>query len=206
MPRSCISRTKAISISALPSRLLLARRFLKPLAVCTFKSTRHASSRRRRLLSAKHMERLAGDMRAMSRLLQFKLRHYPFFARLQDKFTYAITGQESAEILLERADHTLGNMGLQTMKGECPSAGDAIVAKNYPDRDELYALHIPCEQFLYSSSRGLFAGRPLQWMRCRRSSVNQSARHPVFFDYKLAQKAKNHALQRTRAIQRSGDR
>lgn len=39
-----------------------------------------------------------------------------FFARLQDKFTYAITGQESAEILLERADHTLRNMGLHTMK------------------------------------------------------------------------------------------
>jgi hypothetical protein len=45
-----------------------------------------------------------------------------FFARLQDEFTYAITGQESAEILLERADHTLNNMGLQTMKGTRPSS------------------------------------------------------------------------------------
>src|ERR1700738_5688980 len=79
-----------------------------------------------------------------------------FFTRLQDKFTFAITGQESAEILLERADHTLRNMGLQTMAGDRPSVSDAIVAKNYLDGDELYALHILCEQFLlFVESRSL---------------------------------------------------
>jgi hypothetical protein len=121
-----------------------------------------------------------------------------FFARLQDKFTYAITGQESAEILLERADHTLMNMGLQTMKGERPSMADAIVAKNYLDRDELYALHILCEQFLlFVESRSL-RGQALTMveMASKFDDLIKVQGHPVFVDYKsyLVQKARNHAV------------
>jgi hypothetical protein len=121
-----------------------------------------------------------------------------FFARLQDKFTYAITGQESAEVLLERADHTLRNMGLQTMKGASPSVGDAIVAKNYLDSDELYALHILCEQFLlFVESRSL-RGNDLTMaeMSSKFDELIKVQGHPVFLNYKafIAQKAKNHAL------------
>jgi hypothetical protein len=53
-----------------------------------------------------------------------------FFASLQDKFTYAITGQQSAEVLLERADHLVGDMGLKTMSPTARPRGDAIIAKN----------------------------------------------------------------------------
>jgi len=116
-----------------------------------------------------------------------------FFARLQDKFTYAITGQESAEILLERADHTMRNMGLQTIKGERPSPADAIVAKNYLDSDELYALHILCEQFLlFVESRSL-RGQELTMedMSVKFDELIKVQGHPVFINYKayIAQKA-----------------
>jgi hypothetical protein len=40
-----------------------------------------------------------------------------FYALLQDKFTYAVTGQISSEILLTRANHLLRDMGLTSMKG-----------------------------------------------------------------------------------------
>jgi hypothetical protein len=121
-----------------------------------------------------------------------------FFARIQDKFTYAITGQESAELLLDRADHTLRNMGLQTMKGERPTVTDAIVAKNYLDRDELYALHILCEQFLlFVESRSL-RGQTLtmEEMSSKFDDLIEVQGHPVFNNYRsyLAQKAKNYAI------------
>lgn len=121
-----------------------------------------------------------------------------FFSRLQDKFTFAITGQESAEILLERADHNLYNMGLQTMTSQRPSVGDAIVAKNYLDGDELYALHILCEQFLlFVESRSL-RGQELTMveMSSKFDELIKVQGHPVFINYKsyIAQKAKNHAL------------
>lgn len=54
-----------------------------------------------------------------------------FFALLQDKFTYAVTGQRSSQIVLERANHLIRNMGLQSMSGSRPSHADARVAKNY---------------------------------------------------------------------------
>lgn len=121
-----------------------------------------------------------------------------FFARLQDKFTYAITGQQSAEILLERADHNIQNMGLQTMAGTRPSAGDAIVAKNYLDGDELYALHILCEQFLLFVESRALRGQELTMteMSSKFDELIKVQGHPVFTSYKsyIAQKAKTHAL------------
>lgn len=121
-----------------------------------------------------------------------------FFARLQDKFTYAITGQESAEILLERADHTLDNMGLKTMANDRPTRADATVAKNYLEGDELYALHILCEQFmLFVESRSL-RGQELTMaeMASKFDDLIRVQGHPVFSNYKtyLAEKAKKHAL------------
>ena len=38
-----------------------------------------------------------------------------FFAIAQDKFHFAITGQTAAQIILERADAQMSNMGLTTM-------------------------------------------------------------------------------------------
>lgn len=121
-----------------------------------------------------------------------------FFGRLQDKFTYAITGQESAEILLERANHLHENMGLKTMAHDRPTVADATTAKNYLESDELYALHILCEQFLlFVESRSL-RGQKLTMteMASKFDELIRVQGHPVFSNYKayIAQKAKNHAL------------
>lgn len=121
-----------------------------------------------------------------------------FFARLQDKFTYAITGQNSAEILLDRANHLLDNMGLKTMKGAGPSKDDVTVAKNYLDGDEIYALHILCEQFLlFVESRSLRGQKlTMSEMSAKFDELIKVQGHPVFAGYKdyLATKAKSHAI------------
>jgi len=79
-----------------------------------------------------------------------------FYATLQDKFLFAITGKTASEIILERADAAKHNMGLTSTKGALPRKQDTTVGKNYLQRDEIYVLHILCEQFLlYAESRAI---------------------------------------------------
>ena len=59
-----------------------------------------------------------------------------------------MTGLAAARVLLDRADHKLPSMGLTAMKGNSPERADIGVGKNYLLKDELYVLHILCEQFL----------------------------------------------------------
>lgn len=57
-----------------------------------------------------------------------------FYAMVQNKFHYAITGQTAAEIVNERADHTKDHMGLTTWKNAPDGRilkSDVTVAKNY---------------------------------------------------------------------------
>lgn len=57
-----------------------------------------------------------------------------FYAMVQNKFHYAITGNTAAEIVYHNADHTKKNMGLKTWK-HAPNGrilkSDARIAKNY---------------------------------------------------------------------------
>ena len=57
-----------------------------------------------------------------------------FYAMVQNKFHYAITGKTAAEIIYDSADHTKANMGLTTWD-KAPNGrilkSDVIVAKNY---------------------------------------------------------------------------
>lgn len=79
-----------------------------------------------------------------------------FYAKLQDKFLFAITGKTASELILERADAAKHNMGLTTTKGQLPTKQDSTTGKNYLQRDEIYVLHILCEQFLlYAESRAI---------------------------------------------------
>lgn len=79
-----------------------------------------------------------------------------FYAKLQDKFLFAITGKTASELILERADAAKHNMGLTSTKGTLPTKADTTVGKNYLQRDEIYVLHILCEQFLlYAESRAI---------------------------------------------------
>ena len=63
-----------------------------------------------------------------------------FFATVQNKLHFAITGQTAAEIIAKRADSTKPNIGLTSWrKGPAGKImpGDVSVAKNYLDKPEL---------------------------------------------------------------------
>lgn len=66
-----------------------------------------------------------------------------FFAMVQNKFHYAITGHTAAEIIYLNADSSKPNMGLKTWKNSPDGRiikTDTNVAKNYLDEDEIKKL------------------------------------------------------------------
>jgi len=71
-----------------------------------------------------------------------------FFATVQNKFHYAITGLTAAEIVSKRVDSKKLNMGLTNWKGEVITRAQAEVAKNYLEELELKRLNLLVEQFL----------------------------------------------------------
>ena len=57
-----------------------------------------------------------------------------FYAMIQNRFHYAITGQTAAEIIYTKADHSKDHMGLTTWKNAPDGRvlkSDVTVAKNY---------------------------------------------------------------------------
>ncbi len=66
-----------------------------------------------------------------------------FYAMVQNRFHYAITGQTAAEIVYTKADHTKEHMGLATWKN-APNGrilkSDVSVAKNYLDEKQIRQL------------------------------------------------------------------
>jgi len=64
-----------------------------------------------------------------------------FFAEVQNKLLYAVTRHIAAEIIIERADHKVPNMGLTTWSGNRVRKQDVIVAKNYLSADEVDTLN-----------------------------------------------------------------
>lgn len=66
-----------------------------------------------------------------------------FYAMIQNRFHYAITGQTAAEIIYTKADHTKKNMGLTTWK-YAPDGrvlkSDVSIAKNYLQEKEIHQL------------------------------------------------------------------
>jgi len=71
-----------------------------------------------------------------------------FFATVQNKFHYAITGLTAAEIVVKRVDSSKTNMGLTNWKGEVITRDQAEIAKNYLEELELKRLNLLVEQFL----------------------------------------------------------
>ncbi len=66
-----------------------------------------------------------------------------FYATIQNKFHYAISGQTSAEIIYKKADKTKPYMGLQTWKNSPEGRilkSDTVIAKNYLTIDEIKEL------------------------------------------------------------------
>lgn len=71
-----------------------------------------------------------------------------FFAMVQNKFHFAITGLTAAEIVSSRIDSNKDNLGLTNFKGEIVTRDQAEVAKNYLAELELRRLNLLVEQFL----------------------------------------------------------
>ena len=66
-----------------------------------------------------------------------------FYAMVQNRFHYAITGQTAAEIVYTKADHTKENMGLTTWKNAPDGRilkSDVSIAKNYLQEKEIRQL------------------------------------------------------------------
>lgn len=68
---------------------------------------------------------------------------HDFYAMVQNRFHYAITGQTAAEIIYTKADHSKDHMGLTTWKN-APNGrilkSDVTVAKNYLQEKEIRQL------------------------------------------------------------------
>ena len=68
---------------------------------------------------------------------------HDFYAMVQNRFHYAITGQTAAEIIYTKADHSKDHMGLTTWKN-APNGrilkSDVTIAKNYLQEKEIRQL------------------------------------------------------------------
>ena len=71
-----------------------------------------------------------------------------FFATVQNKFHFAITGLTAAEIITKRIGSDKNNLGLTSWKGEIITRDQAQIAKNYLEELELKRLNLLVEQFL----------------------------------------------------------
>ncbi|MFM7849118.1 MAG: virulence RhuM family protein [Rubrivivax sp.] len=64
-----------------------------------------------------------------------------FFQVMQNKLHFAVTGKTAAELIAERADSSLPNMGLTTWKSGSVQKADVTVAKNYLHEPEIGELN-----------------------------------------------------------------
>ena len=64
-----------------------------------------------------------------------------FFAEVQNKLLYAVTGHTAAELVVERADPAQPNMALTSWKGARVRKQDVTVAKNYLGAEEVDTLN-----------------------------------------------------------------
>lgn len=71
-----------------------------------------------------------------------------FFAKVQNKVHYAITGKTSAEIIHSRVDSKKTDMGLTNYDGDRVYKKDITIAKNYLEEDELKELRLIVNMFL----------------------------------------------------------
>lgn len=64
-----------------------------------------------------------------------------FFAEVQNKLIYAVSGYTAAELVVSRADSSQPNMALTSWKGARVRKQDVIIAKNYLSTDEIDTLN-----------------------------------------------------------------
>jgi hypothetical protein len=91
-----------------------------------------------------------------------------FYATMQNKFHYAITGHTAAELIVNRVNAYKKDMGLIHKKGEKITRQEAEVAKNYMYELELKRLELLVEQFLSFAELQSIEQRPMymtDWAR-----------------------------------------
>jgi hypothetical protein len=71
-----------------------------------------------------------------------------FFATIQNKLVYAVTGRTAAELIVARADPAKPNMALTTWKGDRVHKADVTVSKNYLEAAEIESLNRLTTMFL----------------------------------------------------------
>jgi hypothetical protein len=64
-----------------------------------------------------------------------------FFAEVQNKLIYAVSGHTAAELVVDRANSSQPNMALTSWKGARVRKQDVIIAKNYLSTDEIDTLN-----------------------------------------------------------------
>src|SRR5262249_8228873 len=64
-----------------------------------------------------------------------------FFQTIQNKMLWAVTGHTAAELIVERANSELPNMGLTSWKGNKVRKGDVTTSKNYLNQEEISELN-----------------------------------------------------------------
>lgn len=88
-----------------------------------------------------------------------------FFATVQNKLHFAITGQTAAEIIAARADKSKPNMGLTSWR-KSPKGkilpGDIKIAKNYLKKDELLSLNQIVTMYLDYAEFQASRARPMR--------------------------------------------
>lgn len=98
-----------------------------------------------------------------------------FYATVQNKFHFAITGQTAAEIIHAKADSTKEHMGLSTWKSAPKGRilkSDAVIAKNYLEQKEIKQLERTVSSFFDYIER-IIENRTVMKMEDLANSVNR---------------------------------
>lgn len=109
---------------------------------------------------------------------------HEFYAMVQNKFHYAITGKTAPEIIHSKANATLPNMGLTTWKNSPTGRilqSDVTVAKNYLEEEEIKQLERTVTGF-FDYIEGLIARSNTFTMEGFAESVNKFL---TFNEYKI---------------------
>lgn len=98
-----------------------------------------------------------------------------FYAQVQDRFHFAITGKTASELIYEKADANLSNMALSTFK-HAPSGrilkSDTMIGKNYLSETEIKQLERLVTSF-FDYIEGIIERRTTFTMEAFAESVNK---------------------------------
>jgi len=95
-----------------------------------------------------------------------------FFATVQNKLLYAVTGETAAELISARVDSSKDNMGLTSFKGAVVRKGDINISKNYLTEDEIIDLNRIVTMFL-DHAEDMARGRTPMTMKDWDNSLNE---------------------------------